>query len=90
MNQWLDILDRLRTRAVGDAEKRAKALNVLNMSKALVSTWIEWDGTGSITYYMHALMWHFPVAILICPSDLWDASGSAIERMNQRNKRLIQ
>jgi hypothetical protein len=42
------------------------------------------------TFYLHALVWHFPEWIRTLPMDIMDASGSGIEQVNQMTKRLYR
>jgi hypothetical protein len=42
------------------------------------------------TYYLHALVWHFPTWIEMLHVDIMDVSGSGIEQVNQETKLLFR
>ena len=42
------------------------------------------------SYYLHALVWHFPQWIEESDADVMDLSGSGIEMINQETKKVVK
>ena len=69
--------------------KRAKADQVLDLATTFCND-IKVIIPGRHTYYLHALVWHFPTWIVDLDIDIMDFSGSGIEMLNQETKKVVK
>ena len=65
-----------------------RATNVQHLADAFCDAIIKLIPDECETYYLHCIRHHVADLIRICPCDLSDASGSAIEHYNLKSKRL--
>jgi hypothetical protein len=62
---------------------RTKAIALCNKFRKLVLG-------GGFSYYLHSLEHHLADHIEACPIDIFDCSGSGVEKLNQRTKRTYR
>ncbi len=72
----------------GTPEERSQAVKA--QASIFQECMISWDYEESITYYMHILYFHLADQIRICPIHVIDVSGSAVEHLNQKMKRVMK
>jgi hypothetical protein len=68
-------------------EVKAKAVETLSLE---FCTALKLIIPERYTYYLHALVWHFPTWIRMLDVDIMDVSGSGIEQINQETKRAVK
>jgi hypothetical protein len=90
VEEWCEMFNLLRDPARTQAEKNVKASKVEVAAKILHRNWIEWAGPGAATYYLHVLSEHAGEQIRVTPSDLWEASGEAVEHHGRRVRNVIR
>lgn len=62
---------------------RVKATNLCNKFRRLILG-------GGFSYYLHSLEHHLADHIEACPIDIFDCSGSGVEKLNQHTKRIFR
>ena len=72
-----------------DDRKQRKAAEVLELATSFCFEMKEIIPERH-TYYLHALVWHFPTWIKDLDIDIMDFSGSGIEMLNQETKKIVK
>ena len=87
--KMLSFYNRLKTRALDVQEKNVKAREVAEAARGLRSELTAFRGNEFVNYYLHCAIAHLPEQIRMCPVDIFDASGCAIEHLHIDVKRNL-
>jgi hypothetical protein len=72
------------------ANRKIKADLVRTKASALCNKFRKLILAGGFSYYLHSLEHHLADHIEACPIDIFDCSGSGVEKLNQRTKRTYR
>ena len=70
-------------------EKNVKAREVAEAARGLRSELTAFRGNEFVNCYLHCAIAHLPEQIRMCPVDIFDASGCAIEHLHIDVKRNL-
>ena len=85
----LEFYNRLKHRAFTDEDREAKALDIEKKARAIRDALTDFRGNEFVNYYLHCAIHHLPAQIRLCPVDVFDASGCALEHLHKDVKKTL-